>query len=120
MKTLSTLFTAIVAALHAWFMTAEMFLWTHPIGRKMFGTSAAFAEQSSVLAANQGLYNGFLVAGLLWGMLAKKRDLVVFFLVCVVVAGIVGALTLKPTVFVVQSAPALLALGFLWAAGRRR
>ena len=115
MKTLATLFTALVALLHAWFMAAEMFLWTHPIGLKMFGTSAEFAEQTAFMAVNQGLYNGFLVAGLLWGMISKKRDVVIFFLLCVITAGVVGALTVKPSIFVVQAVPAILALGFVWA-----
>ena len=70
------------------------------------------------MAQNQGLYNGFLVAGLLWGLITRKRDVIVFFLLCVIVAGIYGAVTVKPTIFVVQAVPAILALGFTMLAKR--
>ena len=79
----------LVAALHLYFLVLEMFLWTTPTGRRVFGLDADFAEQSKALAANQGLYNGFLVAGLVWGLVAGRTDVRVFFLVCVVVAGVV-------------------------------
>ena len=111
MKTLSKLLTSLVALLHFGFMIVEMFFWQHPIGYKMFNTTAEFAEKTQFMAQNQGLYNGFLVAGLLWGLIAKKRDVVIFFLLCVIVAGIYGAMTVKPTIFVVQAIPAILALG---------
>jgi putative membrane protein len=101
----------LVAALHLWFLVLEMFLWTAPLGRRTFGTEAEFAEASRTLAANQGLYNGFLVAGLVWGLVADRTDVSVFFLVCVVVAGLYGAATVSPRIAVVQALPALLALG---------
>lgn len=118
MKQVASLLTALVALLHFWFMIAEMFLWQHPIGYKMFGTTEAFAAQTHFMAQNQGLYNGFLFAGLLWGLIAKKRDVVLFFLLCVISAGIYGAITVKPTIFFVQAVPAILALGATFASKR--
>ena len=78
---------ALVALIHVYIVVLEMFLWTKPQGRAAFGTDAEFAEASKTLAANQGLYNGFLVAGLVWGLVADKTDVQVFFLLCVIVAG---------------------------------
>lgn len=106
---------AIVALLHFGFLVLEMFLWTSPIGRKVFGLSREKAEITKVLAANQGLYNGFLVAGLLWGLVsgAAGAPVLVFFLSCVVVAGIYGAATVSRTIFWVQAAPAIVALTVL-------
>ena len=101
----------LVAALHLFFLVLEMFLWTAPAGRRAFGLEPAFAEQSRTLAANQGLYNGFLVAGLVWGLVAWRTDVQVFFLVCVVVAGVYGAATVNRRVLLVQAVPAILALG---------
>jgi putative membrane protein len=101
----------LVAALHLSFLTLEMFLWTTPTGRRTFGLEADFAEQSRTMAANQGLYNGFLVAGLVWGLVAWRTDVQVFFLLCVVVAGVYGAATVSRRILVVQAVPALLALG---------
>jgi len=115
MRVLALIFTSLVALIHVGIMIVEMFFWNHPVGMGMFNTSETFAAQAEFMAVNQGLYNGFLVAGLVWGMLAKKRDVVVFFLACVFVAGILGALTVKPTVFFVQSVPALIALAFTFA-----
>jgi putative membrane protein len=100
----------LVAALHLYFLVLEMFLWTTPTGRRVFGTDAAFAEQSKALAANQGLYNGFLVAGLVWGLVSQETDVQVFFLVCVIVAGLYGAATVNRRILVVQAVPAALAL----------
>jgi putative membrane protein len=100
----------LVAALHLSFLVLEMFLWTTPTGRRVFGTDDAFAEQSKALAANQGLYNGFLVAGLVWGLVAQETDIQVFFLVCVIVAGLYGAATVNQRILVVQAVPAALAL----------
>lgn len=112
MKFLATLLTGLVALLHIGFLTLEMFLWQHPIGRKVFDTTEQFAADTAFMAQNQGLYNGFLAAGLFWGLIAKKRDVTIFFLLCVIVAGIYGAMTVSPTIFVVQAIPAILALGF--------
>ncbi len=99
----------LVAALHLYFLVLEMFLWTTPTGRRTFGTDAAFAEASKGLAANQGLYNGFLAAGLVWGLVADHNDVQLFFLACVVVAGVYGAATVNRRILVVQALPALLA-----------
>jgi putative membrane protein len=101
----------LVAALHLYFLVLEMFLWTKPLGRRTFGNTPEFAEASKVLAANQGLYNGFLVAGLVWGMVAQRYDVCVFFLACVIVAGVYGAITVSSRILVVQAVPAVLALG---------
>jgi putative membrane protein len=101
---------ALVALLHLYFLVLEMFLWTTPTGRRVFGLEAAFAEESKSLAANQGLYNGFLVAGLVWGLVADKTDVKIFFLACVIVAGAYGAATVNRRILVVQAVPAVLAL----------
>ena len=111
MNVVAAVLIGVVAALHLWFLVLEMFLWTAPTGRRVFGLDAEFAAQSKALAANQGLYNGFLVAGLVWGLVADRTDVQVFFLVCVVVAGLYGAATVNKRILVVQALPALLALG---------
>ena len=100
----------LVAALHLYFLVLEMFLWTTPTGRRVFGLDADFAEQSRVLAANQGLYNGFLAAGLVWGLVSGRADVRVFFLFCVIVAGVYGAATVNRRILVVQAVPAAVAL----------
>ncbi|MBB6628569.1 DUF1304 domain-containing protein [Nocardioides sp. KIGAM211] len=110
MTILADVLVGLVAALHAYFLVLEMFLWTRPLGRKTFGNTAEFAESTKVLAANQGLYNGFLVAGLVWGLVADQRDVKIFFLTCVVVAGVYGAQTVSRRILVVQALPAVLAL----------
>ncbi len=101
-----------VAATHLWFLALEMFLWTRPLGRKTFRTSEAFARESKSLAANQGLYNGFLAAGLIVGMsFGTEGELLrVFSLGCVVVAGIYGAFTVSSRIFWLQALPAIVAL----------
>jgi putative membrane protein len=106
---------ALVAALHLWFLVLEMFLWTKPLGRRVFGTTAEVAQSSAVLAANQGLYNGFLAAGLIWGLTlgASGRPVLVFFLACVLVAGLYGAATANRRILFVQALPAALALALL-------
>ena len=104
-------FVALVAFEHIYFMILEMFLWTKPKGMKAFGLTKAKAEDSKVLAANQGLYNGFLAAGLIWGLVADKSQVILFFLICVVIAGIYGAYsTKKIKLFYFQSIPAIIAL----------
>jgi putative membrane protein len=105
----------LVAALHLYFLVLEMFLWTKPLGRKVFGSTAEFAEASRVLAANQGLYNGFLVAGLVWGLYLGSEGFAikVFFLGCVIVAGGFGAATVSARILFVQAAPAVLALALV-------
>ncbi|HZB54813.1 MAG TPA: DUF1304 domain-containing protein [Reyranella sp.] len=110
MRIIALLLVAIVALGHVGFLVLEMFLWTDPVGHRIFGTTPEFAAQSAVLAANQGLYNGFLAAGLLWGLVAGRRDLKIFFLACVIVAGVYGGLTAKMSILYVQALPGLLAL----------
>ena len=103
----------LVALLHLYFLVLEMFLWTRPIGLKVFRQSLEKAEQSRVLAANQGLYNGFLAAGLLYGVATGSREFCLFFLACVVVAGAYGAVSVNRRIFFVQAVPALLAIAAL-------
>jgi len=119
MRILSVLFVIIVAALHVGFLTLEMFLWDHPIGRNVFSMTAEESASTAVLAANQGLYNGFLAVGLLWGLVTKQRDVVLFFLLCVIGAGIFGAVTASFTILYVQALPALIALVFTLLSRRR-
>jgi putative membrane protein len=111
---------ALVAALHVYFLVLEMFLWTRPLGLKTFRNSIEKATDSAVLAANQGLYNGFLAAGLVWGLLQGVPpfafQIKTFFLLCVIVAGVYGALTVSRRILYVQAAPAALALILLWLA----
>jgi putative membrane protein len=106
----------LVAALHLWFLVLEMFLWTLPAGRRVFGTDPDFAQRTKSLAANQGLYNGFLVAGLVWGMVADKSDVQLFFLACVVVAGVFGAATVNRRILLVQAVPGVVAFAAVLAA----
>lgn len=102
----------LVALLHVYFMVLEMFLWTRPYGRKTFGLSADFAAASKALAANQGLYNGFLAAGLGWGLIlgADGNAIRVFFLGCVIVAGVFGSITVSRKILWVQALPGAVAL----------
>lgn len=110
MRYVAALLVLLVALSHAGFLVLEMFYWTQPLGQQVFGTTPEFAQASAVLAANQGLYNGFLAAGLLWGLASGRRDVRVFFLACVIVAGVYGGLTAKMSILYVQAAPALAAL----------
>jgi len=118
MKTASFILVLLVAILHIYFLVLEMFLWNHPIGYKTFATTPEFAAASATLAMNQGLYNGFLAAGLIFGLLKKNLSFKVFFLSCIIVAGIFGALTAKLSILFIQAAPALLALIFVLLADR--
>ena len=106
--------TALVALLHSWFLALEMFLWEKPIGLKTFNMDAAKAATTAQLAKNQGLYNGFLVAGLVWALVhpdgGVQIQLLRFFLGCVIVAGAYGAATVSPRIFFVQAVPAIIAL----------
>jgi putative membrane protein len=99
-----------VAALHVAFLVLEMFLWTKPLGRRVFGLKRELADATASLAMNQGLYNGILAAGLLWGLFTRQDDVVIFFLICVIVAGVFGAFTAKRTILFVQALPAAIAL----------
>ncbi len=113
MKFIGIALVVLVALEHLYFLYLEMFLWTQPKGLKIFGNSAQKAEDSKVLAANQGLYNGFLSAGLFWGLAypgAAGVHIQMFFLACVIVAGIYGGMTVKPRIMYLQAGPALLAL----------
>jgi putative membrane protein len=110
MRIIALLLVAIVALSHVAFLVLEMFYWNTPVGYQVFGTTPDFAAASAVLAANQGLYNGFLAAGLLWGLLSGRRDVKAFFLLCVIVAGVYGGLSAKMSILYVQGAPALAAL----------
>lgn len=110
MHTLAIILVLLVALEHVWILILEMFLWTKPTGLKAFGQSREAAQASRVLAANQGLYNGFLAAGLFWSLGTGDRSVQLFFLGCVLVAGIYGGLTAKRTILYVQGLPALLAL----------
>lgn len=114
METVAVVLVALVALLHVYFLVLEMFLWTTPTGRRTFGTTAEFADQSAALAKNQGLYNGFLAAGLAWGLVAEQEDVQVFFLACVIVAGLYGALTVNRRILLVQAVPAVVALVSVW------
>jgi len=113
MEIVALVLVALVAVLHLYFLVLEMFLWQSPRTRAAFGTTAEFAEQSATLAANQGLYNGFLAAGLVWGIVAADPvgfPVRVFFLICVIVAGIYGAATVSRRILLVQALPAAVAL----------
>ena len=110
MLILANVLVALVAVLHLGFLVLEMFLWNHPVGRKTFQMTPEYAEASAPLAANQGLYNGFLTAGLVWGLISGETSVKTFFLICVVVAGIYGGLTAKRSILYMQALPGLLAL----------
>ena len=107
---------AIVAILHLGFLVLEMFLWNHPVGRKTFRMTKEASEASATLAANQGLYNGFLAAGLIWGFVSGEFSVKLFFLSCVLIAGIFGGLTAQRSILYIQALPALLGLFFLFLA----
>lgn len=115
MNTVVNLLIALVAILHVYFLVLEMFLWDKPFGIKTFRLTPEFAAASKALAANQGLYNGFLAAGLAWGLCmgAPGFSIKVFFLACVAVAGIFGGVTVSRKILYIQAAPAVVALGLL-------
>lgn len=117
MSTAASLVIALIVLLHLYFLVLEMFLWTHPAGRRAFGLTVEFAAQTKVLAANQGLYNGFLAAGLIWGLSlgAAGTAVKLFFLGCVLIAGVFGGLTASRKILWIQAAPALLGLILLLA-----
>jgi len=110
---IATILTALVIAIHLYIVVLEMALWTTPTGRRAFGLTEDFAKQTRTLAANQGLYNGFLAAGLGYGLWrgADGREFVIFFLACVIVAGVFGALTASKKILFIQALPATAALG---------
>ncbi|WP_186063150.1 DUF1304 domain-containing protein [Burkholderia gladioli] len=108
---IANILIGLVAAIHIYIVVLEMFLWTTPKGRRVFGLTAEFAQQTRVLAANQGLYNGFLAAGLIYGLAAVDgQAFKLFFLACVIVAGVFGAATASHRILFVQALPAAIAL----------
>ena len=114
MSLLAKILIGLIAVEHIYFLVLEMFLWTTPRTRAAFGMSAEQAEQTKVLAANQGLYNGFLAAGLIWSLIAsgpQAKELALFFAACVLVAGLYGGATANKRIFLIQALPAALALG---------
>ena len=115
MTTAANIAIGFVALLHAYFLVLEMFLWERPFGRRVFGTTPEFAAASRTLAANQGLYNGFLAAGLVWGLAlgAAGLEVKIFFLACVIVAGVFGAVTANRYILFIQAVPAIVALALL-------
>jgi putative membrane protein len=120
METIAAIAVGLVAVLHLYFLVLEMFFWKKPLGRRVFGLKPDFAETSASLAANQGLYNGFLAAGLVWGLILGPAgfSIRVFFLACVIIAGIFGALTANRRILWVQAVPGLLALVLTFLAAR--
>ncbi|MEY4295486.1 MAG: hypothetical protein RLY82_1174 [Pseudomonadota bacterium] len=116
MSTIANLVIAVVALLHVYFLILEMFFWTKPLGLKTFKRTQAQADDSKVLAANQGLYNGFLAAGLFWGLSLGGAgfSIKVFFLLCVVIAGVYGAATVGKKILYVQALPAAIGLALLF------
>jgi putative membrane protein len=121
MNMLARILVGLVVVAHLGFLILEMFLWTTPYALKSFGMTLEYAKASSVLAANQGLYNGFLAAGLLWGLAARKNSFAikVFFLTCVILAGLFGAATAKVSILFIQALPAALALLAVVLAAKR-
>jgi len=116
---ITDLAVGLVALLHAYFLVLEMFLWDKPMGLKAFGNSKEKAALTKVLAANQGLYNGFIAAGLIWGLLhgAAGYDFKVFFLLCVIVAGIYGSITASKKILYIQAGPGIIALILVLVSG---
>lgn len=112
MQLIANIAVAVVAFLHILFLILEMFLWTKPTGRRIFGLSAEMSKSTATLAANQGLYNGFLAAGLIWGIIlgAAGFHIKIFFLGCVIVAGVFGGVTVKKSILWTQALPAACAL----------
>lgn len=114
MSVLATILVGLVALIHIYIVVLEMFLWTRPAGRKAFGLTPEFAEATKVLAANQGLYNGFLAAGLVWGLVHPVPEFAwqiqLFFLACVAAAGIFGGVTASRKIVLVQTLPAVVAI----------
>jgi putative membrane protein len=119
MRLVGEIAAALVAVLHVYFMVLEMFLWNRPVGRRTFGLTPEFAAASKSLAANQGLYNGFLAAGIAWGLWlgAAGRGVTLFFLACVVVAGVFGAVSVSRKILLVQALPGAIALLLVLIAG---
>lgn len=120
MKFWAGFMTFLVASLHLGIMILEMFFWDHPIGHKIFSMTAEVAASSQILAINQGLYNGFLGFGILWGLLSGNQSLKVYLLLCVIVAGIFGGLTVNVSILYVQALPGLITLLLVLKVKRRQ
>jgi putative membrane protein len=120
MGTVAGIAVGLVAVLHLYFLVLEMFLWQKPAGRRAFGLTPEFAAATAKLAANQGLYNGFLAAGLIWGLSrgAAGTSVTLFFLACVIVAGLYGGFTTSRKILWIQALPAAIAFGLVLASGR--
>ena len=110
MTILANVLIVIITFLHVGFLVLEMFFWDHPFGQKRFRMTPEYSKASASLAANQGLYNGFLAAGLVWGLITGDTSIKIFFLICVVIAGLYGGLTTRRTILYIQTLPGLLAL----------
>jgi putative membrane protein len=115
MKSALAILIGVIALEHFWFLVLEMFLWRRPTGLRVFRMTKEQAEATAVLASNQGLYNGFLAAGLLWGLAIDVVQVQHFFLGCVLVAGVFGGITVSRRILVIQGLPAAVALVLLWA-----
>lgn len=110
MTLIASVLVGLIALLHVYIMVLEMFLWTTPRAMKAFGTTPELAAQTRVMAGNQGLYNGFLAAGLIWGLITGSAAIQLFFLACVAVAGLYGAATANRRILFIQMVPAALAI----------
>jgi putative membrane protein len=119
MTVIATVAVLLVVALHVLFLVVEMFLWRKPLGMKLFRLTPEVAAVSFPLAANQGLYNGFLAAGLVWGLLVSEIEIQVFFLVCVVIAGVFGSVTARRSILWYQALPGAVALALVAVAHAR-
>ena len=120
MNLLAKILTLFIAIFHVGILVLEMFYWDTPFGHRAFDMTPEAAASSVILAMNQGLYNGFLAAGLFWGVISSRVDIKTFFLCCVVIAGIFGGITAKPSIIVVQALPALIALILTHLSSRNR
>jgi putative membrane protein len=118
-KAIASILIGLVALSHIGFLVLEMFFWDHLVGRRIFGMTPEVSASSATLAANQGLYNGFLAAGLVWALWADRRELKLFFLGCVVVAGVFGGLTAKTSILFTQALPAAIALALVLLGSKR-
>jgi putative membrane protein len=114
MHQIGLILALMIALLHLWILVMEMFRWEHPRTRKVFGTTPEVAALTKKMAANQGLYNGFLAAGILWGYLRPDDGIILFFLGCIAVAGIYGGITVKPRIAMVQTLPAVIVMALIW------
>lgn len=118
MKIIAAILVLFVAISHVGILVLEMFYWDHDVGRRVFSMTVEQSAMSKVLAMNQGLYNGFLAAGLFWGLISKRFDVKVFFLICVVTAGVFGAATAQGTILFTQAMPAAIALIAVYLANK--